>query len=527
MENSTEIDQVQFDESLYNKVTEGQATILFPTSNEVFYNPVQQFNRDMSIAAITTWSEMFAEEKRQKAEKKRNNQAAAQQNGEASSDLNEEALKKFTVLEALSATGLRSIRYAKEIPNIKYIVANDLEPDAVNAIKRNIKFNQLSEDLVRPNLGDACSVMYDHRDPAKRYDVIDLDPYGSAVPFIDGAVQAVSDGGLLCVTCTDLAVLASNSYTETCFYKYGGMPVKADYSHEMALRLVLNSLQTAAARYKRQIVPLMSCSIDFYVRLFVRVFTSPAEVKKNASKTSMVYHCSGCKSYQTQPLGKITVDGKSTKYGPVAGPIVNGHCEHCGSKHHVGGPFWGANIHDKEFVTRFLKNIKESKDRFKTHPRMMGMVSVISEELDVPFYYTLSGLTGTLHCNSPPLLSVCSAILHQGYKVSVSHACQSSLKTNAPNEVLWDIMRNWVEKNPVKNISENSPAFKILSKKPSFEANFTRHPEATPESRKIKLVRFQQNPTKNWGPKARHKRKNPNDEKPDAKKQNVETPTQN
>lgn len=43
-----------------------------------------------------------------------------------------------------------------------------------------------------------CSdVLYQHRDPTKRYDVIDLDPYGTASPFIDGAVQAVSDGGMV------------------------------------------------------------------------------------------------------------------------------------------------------------------------------------------------------------------------------------------------------------------------------------------------------------------------------------------
>ena len=28
-------------------VNEGEAEILFPSSNEVFYNPVQEFNRDM------------------------------------------------------------------------------------------------------------------------------------------------------------------------------------------------------------------------------------------------------------------------------------------------------------------------------------------------------------------------------------------------------------------------------------------------------------------------------------------------
>ena len=63
----------------------------------------------------------------------------------------------------------------------------------------------------------------------KSVDVIDLDPYGTAAPFIDAAVQTVNDGGmsfatihpcclndsgLLCVTCTDMAVLATNNYPE-------------------------------------------------------------------------------------------------------------------------------------------------------------------------------------------------------------------------------------------------------------------------------------------------------------------------
>lgn len=55
--------------------------------------------------------------------------------------------------------------------------------------------------------------MYQHREN-KSFDVIDLDPYGTAAPFIDAAVQSVSDGGLLCVTCTDLAVLAGTNYPE-------------------------------------------------------------------------------------------------------------------------------------------------------------------------------------------------------------------------------------------------------------------------------------------------------------------------
>ena len=38
--------------------------------------------------------------------------------------------------------------------------------------------------------------MYNHRTEATRFDCIDLDPYGSAVPFLDAAIGAVADGGM-------------------------------------------------------------------------------------------------------------------------------------------------------------------------------------------------------------------------------------------------------------------------------------------------------------------------------------------
>ena len=34
-------------ETSYVEICEGRAKILFPSSNEVFYNPVQEFNRDL------------------------------------------------------------------------------------------------------------------------------------------------------------------------------------------------------------------------------------------------------------------------------------------------------------------------------------------------------------------------------------------------------------------------------------------------------------------------------------------------
>ncbi|KAJ1927827.1 RNA methyltransferase tRNA(m5U54)methyltransferase [Tieghemiomyces parasiticus] len=536
---------VEFEGTEYKLITEGQATILFPNTNEVFYNPVQQFNRDMSIAAIRTWSEIYFEEQQARADKK----AALREARQAkSADSAKEAPKEtekqpmgdgptpfvapsdFTVLEALSATGLRSIRYAKEIPNVRYIIANDLEADAVRSITRNVKYNGLappaadvvvdaaktdppttttSDGLVRPHQDDAIALMYRSRGAAQQFHVVDLDPYGSAAPFIDAAVQSVADrGGLLCVTCTDLGVLAGTNYPEVCFAKYGGTPVRNGWCHEMALRLLINSIQTSAARYGRYVVPVMSCSIDFYIRIFVRVYSGRAQVKNFVTQAGMVYSCPGCYTFHTDPFGRATTRGQSVKYNASCGPSVGPECEFCGQKQHLAGPAWLGPLHDQDFVKRMYKLVDGAKGSFGTRTRMLGMIQLVSEELEVPGFYTIANLSGAVHCNSPSLVSICSALLHAGYRVSGSHAQPASIKTDAPPHAVWDVMRCWVKKNPVKleNFGEASPAARILGVEPKLEANFTKHPDASPTSRRDNFVRYQENPEKHWGPMARAKK---------------------
>lgn len=49
-----------------------------------------------------------------------------------------------------------------------------------------------------------------------------------------------------------------------------------------ALRMVLHCLDLRANCYQRFVKPLLSVSADFYVRVFVRVFTGQAKVKASA-----------------------------------------------------------------------------------------------------------------------------------------------------------------------------------------------------------------------------------------------------
>ncbi|XP_063148569.1 tRNA (guanine(26)-N(2))-dimethyltransferase isoform X2 [Candoia aspera] len=482
-------------------ITEGKAKVVFPNANEVFYNPVQEFNRDLTCAVITEFARLQlsskgisivvpGEENASKvivdlSEKGKDDDVEQLSDRDTSdkeaatvAEVGEVCQEGLQVLEALAASGLRSIRFAKEVPGIRSVVANDNSSKAVEFITQNIKLNGV-EHLVTPSLSDARMLLYRRMAAKEFFDVIDLDPYGSPSGFLDAVVQSVSDGGLLCVTCTDMAVLAGK-LGETCYSKYGGVSVGTTCCHEMALRIILHSLDLRANCYHRYIVPLLSVSVDFYIRVFVRVFSGPSKVKASAS----------------------------FNYKAACGPPVGPSCEHCHQHHQLAGPMWAAPLHDLGFVQRVLSAVESNPGRFQTNQRIQGILSMVMEELsDVPLYYTLDKLSKTIHSNSPSLLQFRSALLHAGYQVSLSHACKNAIKTDAPSSVLWDIMRCWEQLNPVKRerLSESSPAAHILSVEPKLQASFTVRADANPKSRKQRLKRFQMNPEPFWGPKARAK----------------------
>jgi tRNA (guanine26-N2/guanine27-N2)-dimethyltransferase len=51
-----------------------------------------------------------------------------------------------------------------------------------------------------------------------------------------------------------------------------------------SLRIVLHAIESAATKYKRYIEPWLSVSVDFYVRVFVRVHESRIGVKQSVLK---------------------------------------------------------------------------------------------------------------------------------------------------------------------------------------------------------------------------------------------------
>lgn len=545
----------------YTIVREGLAEILNPQGEEqgddvqeqealkpqtVFYNPIQQFNRDLSVLAIRVFGDDLAAIRRAKEHhniyrnKKRKRQDgddplsvanannASIENGEANTTVEPtEGIEKhqgldirppflrFRILDALSASGLRALRYAKEIPITTSVIANDLSAQATAAIKLNISHNNVSE-RVQAITGDAQAHMYSVCSPLTRgkhsnYEVIDLDPYGTAAPFLDAAVRALVDGGLLCVTCTDAGIFASLGYLEKTYSHYGGLPFKGPQSHEAGLRLILHAIATCAARNGLAIEPLLSLSIDFYARVFVRVRRSLAEVKFLASKTMVVYNCDeGCGAFTTQFLsqskGKTAKNGDTIyKFSLAQGPCTSQFCPHCNFKTHLSGPMWGGPIHNPDFIQRILDLLPSlSSETYATIPRIEGMLSVALDEsvsfasqpasqdpspqarhhytprndnplpflpLDPnirathPFFIVPSNLAKILHCVSPSDAAFRGALANLGYRTSRSHTKPGSICTNAPWSVIWEIMREWVrQKAPVKSdaIKEGTAGWGIM-----------------------------------------------------------------
>ncbi|GAB7364540.1 hypothetical protein MBLNU230_g5347t1 [Neophaeotheca triangularis] len=605
---------VDHESKTYTTVQEGLAYILIPPEaktsqnptkaksdddvpQSVFYNPIQQFNRDLSVLAIKAFGEDLvkkrkvrsgllkersAGKKQRKRKRKeveggedeggvklpRNDEGPSRGAGETTEDgppvteAGDEAVlavsegmdtnadekggtssadqpkdasgphknhtdnangrpapsqTKFRILDALSATGLRALRYAQEIPFATSIVANDMDKNATKSIALNVQHNKLTPKI-STNVGNAIGHMYSVAHPPahshgpghinEKHDVIDLDPYGTAAPFIDAALQALNDGGMLCVTCTDSGVFASCGYSEKTFSLYGGLPIKGAHSHEGGLRLIIQSVATSAGRQGLSIEPLLSLSIDYYVRVFIRVRKSPADVKFLAGKTMLVYSCdSGCGAWTTQKLGRDTKQTSKNgnviwKHSISQAPSADRFCEHCGSKTHVAGPMWAGPLHNSAFIENVLAEVESADPTvYATKPRLEGMLDTALDELLVnpnplkpssnsaidatnqtpdlipavpaeagdphPFFFFPSLLSGIIHCIAPPEAAIKGALRHLGYVATRSHAKPGSIKTNAPWNIIWEIMREWArQRKPIKpgSLKEGSVGERIMRK---------------------------------------------------------------
>lgn len=363
-----------------------------PSKAPVFYNPVMEMNRDISILALQAYQRM--------------------------------ANREISICEPLASSGVRGVRYATEIHGVSKVIMNDMNTRAVKVAKHNVQLNKL-EDRVSMKHKDATCLLSCHGAPRKRFDVVDVDPFGTPVPYLDSALRALRNKGLLALTATDLAPLCGVS-VKACVRKYGGRPLRTEYCHELAVRLLTGCVATLAAKHETGIRLLFSHSTDHYIRVYTEIDYGAKKADESLSNMGYVLHCFNCLH-------------RETTVAPFSTHIEN--CPECGSRMDYAGPLWLGRIMDKHFCEAMQK--ENTQRPFKNNVRITKLLSLARDEAEAPLtYYVIDKISNKLSLPVPPVVVMLKTLRDNGFQAVPTHFNSRGLRTNAPALAIQEMLKN-------------------------------------------------------------------------------------
>lgn len=355
------------------------------TEDDVFYNTAMVANRDISVATLQAWQEQR----------------------ERDTDL--------TICDALSASGIRGMRYLHELDGIDEVIINDKDPTAVENIEQNLALNADTVDTGRVTVTnrDANTLLTERY---RSLDFVDLDPFGSSAPFLDSAARSLFRDAAIGVTATDLGPLFG-SYRKVCERRYASKPMKTNFSHETGLRILIKDVFTHMARYNFAFEPLL-CQ---YERHYYRVFGKVRESKKTCNRLlehiGYLQHCRDCGWRDFTEMKNIAQE-----------------CPHCGATVETAGPLWTGKFSRPDFAESVhgLLTDKEYDDAAK-------LVGTVSDECGITTpYYDTHNLGAILGSEAPRKQELIDALEEQGYQATETHFSPKGVRTNAPIDVITD-----------------------------------------------------------------------------------------
>ncbi len=361
---------------------------------DVFYNPVMEFNRDISVLAVESYQRCVS--------------------------------RNLKILDAMTGCGIRGIRYAVEVNKVAHVVLSDVQHTAIELAKRNIERNGV-EDRVEAACMDANLVLTLHNTPHDRFDVVDLDPFGSPAPFLDSAIRGASNNALVLLTATDMPPLCGIR-PNAALRKYGGRPLRTEYCHEVAVRLLVASLVSASARHDMGIEVKLTHSTDHYVRIYVTVRHGATRANESLGRLGYLAHCFHC-SYR-ELSNKVTTIGSN--------------CKVCGGRYAFAGPLWIGNLYDKKFCDLML-DLVDSK-RLGKKNRVIHSLKKIIDEIECPTYYRIDRLSDRHQTRTPKPERVVEEVQKMGYLASLTHFHGYGIRTDAGPKILEQILRNLSQK---------------------------------------------------------------------------------
>lgn len=320
--------------------------------------------------------------------------------------------------DSLSGCGARGVRVANESDRFR-VILNDISSTSIELAKKSASMNGVA-DKCKFSVKEVCSFLSSREESeGARFDVLDLDPFGTPSPFVDCALRSMKDGGLLSVSATDSGVLCG-VYPRVALRKYQGLPLRNEYAHEVGLRLLFGLLSLTAMRLELSIEPLFCHHDMHYFRAYSRVLVGNRNSRENERSIGYIMHCFRCGHRQL-----IARDDLSNK---VDG--LDARCPHCSiSRLTLGGPLWIGKIQSRHFVGECRK---------------ISKFQLFEDELDLPTYYDLSTIADQIGVRTPKILDVISKLNSIGRIASRTRLNPRALRTDASQKEIQSILEELV-----------------------------------------------------------------------------------
>jgi tRNA (guanine26-N2/guanine27-N2)-dimethyltransferase len=322
-----------------------------------FYNPVMELNRDLSILICQY--------------------------------LINEKEKTVEICDGLSASGARGIRFCNELTGDFEVFLNDWSKNSYNLIKKNIKNTNASN--VKIFMKDLNVLLSE-----KRFDYIDVDPFGSPAGFIDSALRSIRNNGIIACTATDTTALCG-VYPKVCIRRYGAKPCHSSCMKETAVRILLGFIAREAAKYDKSVVPILSYSSDHYFRVYVKIIKGAKKANKSVEKLDVV-------------SSEICFFSKKNK--------------------ECFGPMWLGNLHDKKTLMALREIL--SKKNLNTKNRVYQMLDLMEAEAVLPaFFYNVDEISSVLKTTAPKIRIILDDLKKKGFEAYRTHFDVNGFKTDA------------------------------------------------------------------------------------------------
>jgi tRNA (guanine26-N2/guanine27-N2)-dimethyltransferase len=339
---------------------------------KAFYNSRSKYVRDLGVLAATVYKQDYG---------------------------------SLRVLDTLAGCGVRSLRYYLE-SEADYLWVNDGNHQLKRTIEQNLGA-AIAPEHFRLTHQDAHRVFFHCYQERDYYDLVDVDCFGSAVPYLNTMLWATKIGGLMYLTCTDGRTLTGHPPEKT-VQAYNAIARSHPAIQEQALRILIGATQQQAATKGLGIEPIFSLFTGQTYRVMLRLVSKP---QLTANNYGFLGYCHNCGDYQTFSWRKLNKVGCICKKPAIT----------------FSGGMWLGQLHN----TQQLKRFQAQAEEWNWH-KIVELLKLMEGEIDFPpYFYTLGEIGNRGKLDLPKRSHLIQALQNKGYQAAPTHIQAQGIKTNA------------------------------------------------------------------------------------------------